>query len=93
MTHFLVENRKGGQQGLPPGHVPKGNTPDAKRGELAFRQRGCLACHSHKAIPDPDKKLSAAFGPHLSRIQGKIPHDPKNPTAAASEVSAGSTRG
>ena len=85
VTHFLVENSKAASKDFPLDTVPKGITPDAKRGELAFRQRGCLACHSHKAIPDPDKKLSAAFGPDLSRIQDKIPHDPKNPTAAASD--------
>ncbi len=82
VTHFLLETSKQASTDFQLDTVPKDVTPDAKRGAIAFRERGCLACHSHSAVSDPRKQLSADFGPDLSRIQDKISHDPKNPASA-----------
>ena len=79
VTHFLLETSKQASSDFQLDTVPKGVTADAKRGAIAFRERGCLACHSHAAVPDPGKQLSATFGPDLSRIQDKVGHDTKNP--------------
>ena len=82
VTHFLLETSKQASTDFQLDAVPEGITADAGRGAVAFRERGCLACHSHKAVPDPGKQLSATFGPDLSRIQDKISHDEKNPANA-----------
>lgn len=47
-----------------------GYKPDAKRGEKAFAQKGCLACHSHDA--ERFKGSKAEFGPNLTKIAAKI---------------------
>jgi cytochrome c2 len=54
---------------------PKGYKPDPNRGAEFFAQKGCLACHSHKAM----KGATATFGPDLSRIAAKLKRDPGNP--------------
>ena len=81
-THFLLETSQEASKDFQLDSVPDGYQPDVKRGEIAFRERGCLACHSHKAVPDPKQQLSADFGPDLSHIHDKIPHDDKNPANA-----------
>ncbi len=53
----------------------EGYQPDVDRGKRLFSERGCLACHSHKAFPDS----SADFGPELSRVHEKVNRDPGNP--------------
>ena len=83
VTHFLLETSRKASADFKLDTIPEGITADAGRGEITFRERGCLACHSHKAIPDPGKQLSATFGPDLSRIQDKITHDTKNPIGAS----------
>ena len=40
------------------------------RGETAFAQKGCLACHSHDA--ERFKGTKAEFGPNLSKIKAKL---------------------
>ena len=50
---------------------------DAGRGGRIFRERGCLACHTHKVATDgsdglPPVKSVAHFGPNLSLIAAKI---------------------
>ena len=42
--------------------------PNATRGQELFTQRGCIACHSHGAIPGID----ASFGPELSKVDAKL---------------------
>ena len=80
VAHYLVTR----STDAPLDRPAEGYKPDITRGKLAFSQRGCLACHSHDAVPDPDKKLSATFGPNLSQIHLKIRHDadkaPNDPT-------------
>jgi len=83
VTHFLLETSRKASADFKLDTIPESITADAGRGEITFRERGCLACHSHKAIPDPGKQLSATFGPDLSRIQDKITHDTKNPIGAS----------
>ena len=75
VTHYLLDRSKqaGGADQLD--QPPAGYKPDLQRGAIAFRERGCLACHTHEAVPDPDGKLSANFGPDLSKIHLKIRHD------------------
>jgi mono/diheme cytochrome c family protein len=58
--------------------------PDAKRGGRLFRERGCLACHTHKVASEGSDGLPAVhsvahFGPNLSRLAAKLgdPSDPK----------------
>jgi len=45
-----------------------GYKPNATRGQELFAQRGCVACHSHNAVPGID----ASFGPELSKINAKL---------------------
>lgn len=45
-----------------------GYKPDAKRGQVFFSQRGCLACHSHKDFPG----ITSEFGPDLTNVHKKI---------------------
>ncbi len=42
--------------------------PDAERGKTLFKERGCLACHQHSAVPG----TTAEFGPNISDIHKKV---------------------
>ncbi|MFP6769462.1 MAG: hypothetical protein VB859_14900 [Planctomycetaceae bacterium] len=84
VARYLLTQSKQAEGSEPLDQPPTGYKPDPKRGAIAFRERGCLACHSHDAVPDPDGKLSATSGPNLSKIHLKIRHDqgkqPGDPT-------------
>ncbi|NOX53501.1 MAG: hypothetical protein GXP27_03515, partial [Planctomycetes bacterium] len=42
--------------------------PDVQRGQRALRQRGCLACHRHKEIPE----LTPDYAPGLFKVHLKL---------------------
>lgn len=49
-------------------------TPDAERGKTLFKERGCLACHQHSAVPGTE----ADFGPNISDIHKKVDRNEDN---------------
>lgn len=52
-----------------------GVQPDVSRGKIAFEERGCLACHSHKDFPDVEDFRavdSIVQGPDLSYLAAKF---------------------
>jgi len=52
-----------------------GYAADAERGEKLFVERGCLACHSHAAIPESKEE----FGPNISDIHQKVKRNADDP--------------
>ena len=52
-----------------------GYQADAERGEKLFVERGCLACHSHAAVPEAKED----FGPNISDIHQKVKRNADDP--------------
>lgn len=52
-----------------------GYVANAERGKQLFTERGCLACHSHSAVPG----TTADFGPNISDIHQKVKRNEGNP--------------
>ncbi|MEO1997539.1 MAG: hypothetical protein ABGZ17_19950, partial [Planctomycetaceae bacterium] len=48
--------------------------PNAQQGKTEFIQRGCLACHSHSAVP----AAKADFGPDLTYVHEKLKRNADN---------------
>lgn len=66
IAHYLFDK----SQPLKFDTPPEGYQPDAKRGQLFFAQKGCLACHSFDAPRFVG--ANAEFGPNLSKIAAKL---------------------
>jgi cytochrome c551/c552 len=64
MTHYLLSKSSSYEQLTPAVDY----VPDAKRGQELFATKGCVACHTHEAVPG----LDAVFGPELSKIHAKL---------------------
>ncbi|MEZ6129942.1 MAG: hypothetical protein R3C59_14765 [Planctomycetaceae bacterium] len=52
----------------------EGYAADAVRGEVLFKERGCLACHQHDKVPG----TTAEFGPNISDIHRKVKRNEDN---------------
>ena len=53
----------------------KDTPPNPKNGETLFKEKGCLACHSHRGTENQGELSvhgEAIFGPNLSRIAAKL---------------------
>ncbi len=78
------EPAAGSENAAPPAPTPLAEPPlaidptdseQAERGHARFIERGCLACHSHKAVSAQEyPQATADFGPDLSNVSAKL-HD------------------
>lgn len=56
---------------------PKAAAEQIKRGNMLFKERGCLACHTHEGTTKPESDVPAVtsdaeFAPDLTRLAAKI---------------------
>ncbi len=52
---------------------PAGYQPDVARGKNLFAEKGCLACHKHRAFP----AATDDFGPSLDEVAAKVKSGPE----------------
>ncbi len=72
ITYYLFQNSEPLNLPDPPVPVDPTDEEQVARGREAFIEKGCLACHTHRAITSTIPRATADFGPDLSDLKLKL---------------------